>query len=257
MHEVRSLRMRTADNTGLDRRALISLLAIGAPGAAFGRQSQRLKVRDVVKMLVATRSGRRPNLSHQDLSGLNLAELDFKGADLSHCNLFGADLTGSDLEGANLAHAVLDRATLVHTRFSRATLQDASIRRPSVYSDMSLDARDLPVFRNADLARARVTARLDGADFTEANLTDASFVVWEERNLGGPPTSGLTRCDFTGARMAGIKVRGISLSGSSFRRADLNGADLRDTDLSYADFEGATLTGANLEGARTEGAKGL
>jgi uncharacterized protein YjbI with pentapeptide repeats len=122
---------------------------------------------------------------------------------------------------------------------------------------MRLDAHDIPVFRNANLTRARVTARLDGADFSGATLSYASFVVWEERNLGGPPTSGLARCTFAGARMTGINVRGLSLTHSVFRNADLSGADLRETDLSHADFEGATLTGAKLDGAKLEGTKGL
>ncbi len=258
MQEVAVPNMKTAGKTDLDRRAFVCLLAIAAPSvAAFGKEAAKLKVRDVVKMLVEAPESQRPNLSGQDLSGLNLSDLDFKGADLSRCNLFGADLTACNLEGANLSDATLDRATLVQTRFSNATLQNASIRRPSVFADMDLHARDLPIFRNADLARAQITARLDGADFSGANLSEVSFVVWEERNLGGPPTSGLARCNFSGARMNGINVRGLSLSRSVLRGADLSGADLRETDLSYADFEGAKLTGAKLEGARTEGATGL
>jgi uncharacterized protein YjbI with pentapeptide repeats len=113
------------------------------------------------------------------------------------------------------------------------------------------------MFRNANLAGASITARLDGADFSGANLSGTSFVVWEERDLGGPPTSGLARCDFTSAIMANINVRGLPLTRSVFRNADLTGADLRDADLSYADFEGAKLSGAKLEGALLEGATGL
>lgn len=250
--------MTATRSMNLCRRALIGLLFAAVPSAmAFGRDAAKLSTRDVVRLLVEARGDARPDLSHADLGGLDLADLDFNGADLSHCNLFGADLTGSNLEGANLAHAKLDRATLVRARLANANLADASIRRPSVYSDMRLDPEDLPVFRSVRMARATLTARLDGADFTEADLSEVSFVLREERDLGGPPTSGLARCNFTGAKMIGINVRGIALTRSSFRQADLSRADLRDTDLSFADFAGAVLTGARLDGAKLEGTRGL
>jgi uncharacterized protein YjbI with pentapeptide repeats len=151
----------------------------------------------------------------------------------------------------------MDRATLVKARFNEASLQGASIRRPSIYADMTLSSADLPAFRNANLTRARVTARLDGADFSGANLNDASFVVWEERNLGGPPVSGLERCDFSGARLIGANLRGVSLVRSIFRNADLSRADRRNADLSHADFEGATIAGAKLGDAVLLDAKSL
>lgn len=247
---------RAARGSNIDRRTFVALLAVSVPGAAaFGGSAPKLGVRDVVKMLMDAEAGQRPGFADQDLSGLNLAELDFKAADLSRCNLFGADFTDLNLEGADLTGAVLDRCTLVRTRLSNATLQDASMRRPSVFSDMRFDARDLPVFRNANMTRVRLTARLDGADFRGANLSGANFTLWEERDLGGAPTTGLIRCDFTEAIMAGANVRGLSLASSVFRKADLRGADLRDADFSGADLTGATLTGAKLEGARFDGAR--
>lgn len=242
----------------LDRRSVIALIAACVPAAtAFARGLARLEVRDVVRRLVEARDGLPADLSRSDLSGLNLSELDFKGADLSHSNLFGADLTDSNLDGANLSHAVLDRATLVRARFSNAVLRDASIRRPSIFSDLHFDKGDLPVFRRCDLSRVTLTARLDGADFSGANLTEARFVVWAERNLGGPPISGLAGCDFSGAILAALDARGVSFAYSVLRDADLSGADLRGADLSYADLEGADLSGALLDGAETYGAKGL
>jgi uncharacterized protein YjbI with pentapeptide repeats len=249
---------RAVRSSGLDRRTVVGLMAAILPGAAvLAGGAPKRGVRDVVKMLMDAEKGKRPVFAGQDLSGLNLAELDFKEADLARCNLFGADFTDSNLEGADLTGAVLDRCTLVRTRFSNATLQDASMRRPSVFSDMRFDARDLPVFRKANMARVRLTARLDGADFRGANLSGANFTLWEERDLGGAPTTGLIRCDFTDAVMTGTSVRGLSLASSVFRNVDLSGADLRDTDFSGADLTGATLTGAKVEGAKFDGVIGM
>ncbi len=242
----------------MDRRNFVSHLVVGCLStAAFARDTPKLNVRDVVEMIVRAKGNYDLTLAHRDLSGLNLADLDFHEADLSYCNLFGADLSGANLRGANLSYATLDRATLIKADFSNATLVSASIRRPNVFSDMNLHPSDLPLFRYSNLARSRVAARLDGADFTEANLANADFVVWEERNLGGPPVGGLQRCNFTAARMTDINVRGLSLSRAILRDADLSGADLRDTDLSHVDFEGATLANAQLDGAKMEGATGL
>lgn len=238
------------------RRAVLGLLAAAVPSArpAIGGTLAKLSVRDVVASLRNAQNGQRPDLSRRDLSELNLSELDFKGADLTGSNLFGADLTACNLDRATLSHAILDRAVLVRARFENATLKDALIRRPSVFSDMSFDARDLPIFRNANLANVVFTARLDGADFSGADLSNASFAVWQERDLGGTPTSGLARCSFIASKMRGTNMRGLSLAHSVFRNADLREADLRDTDLTGADLTDANLTGALLEGAKLDGA---
>jgi uncharacterized protein YjbI with pentapeptide repeats len=248
----------TTLNKPFDRRFFIGLFAAVIPGAAAqGGATRRLSVREVVIMLKRAEDGRPPDLSRRDLSGLNLAELDFTGADLSESNLFGADLTGSNLEGANLSHAILDRSVLIRAQFTNANLTHASIRRPSVSSDLSFDSRELPVFRRANLAGVQLTARLEGADFSGADLSNASFTLWHERDLGGAPATGLDRCDFTGARMRGVNMRGLSLAYAVFRKADLRDADLRDTDLRSSDLTGALLERTRLQGARLDGVIGF
>lgn len=250
--------MQTIADLRLTRRTLMSLLVTSLPSlVAFGGQPRMLSARDVVEMLFKATPASPPSLSHADLSELDLADLDFKGADLSGSNLFGADLSRSNLEGANLSHAKLDRSTLMRTRLANANLEGASIRRPSIYSDMSLNPFEVPMLRSVNLSGATLTAHLDEADFTGANLTRTRFIVWAERHNGGPPTTGLARCNFTSATMVGVDVRGVSMTRAIFRKADLTDADLRGADLAYADFEGAILTGAKLEGALLEGAKGL
>jgi uncharacterized protein YjbI with pentapeptide repeats len=233
------------------------LASASATPMALGREARKLSARVVVEILFKATASEPPDFAHADLSNLDLADLDFKRANLSDCNLFGADLTRSNLEGANLSRAKLDRATLMRARLANANLAGASIRRPSIYSDMSLNPFDLPSLRSVNLSGATLTARLDQADFTDADLSGTRFIVWDERHNGGPPTTGLARCDFTSARMADVDVRGVSLTGAIFHKADLTAADFREADLSFADFEGAVLTGARFDGARLEGAKGL
>jgi uncharacterized protein YjbI with pentapeptide repeats len=242
-----------------DRRAVIGLFAALIPSAAAlaGGLGKKLSVREVVTLLKHAEQGLSPDLSHCDLAGLNLAELDFKGADLSHSNLFGADLTASNLEHANLSYTILDRSILVRVRLAHANLANASIRRPSVASDLNFDSRDLPLFRNANMAGVQLTARLDGADFSGADLTNASFTLWHERDLGGAPTTGLDRCNFTGTRLQGANMRGLSLAHAIFRDADLRNADLRDTNLTGADLTGALTEGTKLQGAKLTDVTGL
>lgn len=246
-----------ARDRSFHRRAFIGFLALVPAAAAIGGTRARPSVREVVTILKEADHGRPADLSRLDLSDLNLADLDFKGADLSEANLFGADLTACNLERANLTRTVLDRSVLVRTNFTGANLSNATIRRPSVTSDMSFNSHEMPVFRNANLANVQLTSRLDGADFTGADLTSASFSLWHERDLGGAPTTGLDRCDFTSAQMRGVNMRGLSLARAVFRNADLRDADLRDTDLRGSDLTGARLEGARLEGARLDGATGL
>lgn len=218
-------------------------------GATSAEIETKRTVRDVTRALFLAQAGERVDLSGTDLRGLDLSGLDFKGAVLSRANLFGADLTAANLAGADLTGAVLDRTVLVRTDFSKADLQNASILRPSVAPDLRFVAQDLPLFRDANLRGVRITARLGGADFSHADLTDADFAPASERGLGGTPTHGLAHVNFTGAKLVNANMSGLTLTFAKFRDANLRGANLSEADLSRADLTGADLTGANLAGA--------
>lgn len=222
--------------------AAVPLSLSGVWARADGRR--KMTVRDVVRELFRAEDGKRVDLSGSDLSGLDLSNVNFRGADLSRCNLFGSDLTSANLAEVNLTEAVLDRTVLVRTNFRDAVLRNASILRPSVAPDLEFIAGDLPSFRNADLRGVRITARLGGADFANADLSDADFAPATERGLGGTPTHGLARTNFAGAKLVKVNMAGVNLAFSTFR-----GADLRDANLSHADLSRADLTGANLAGA--------
>lgn len=234
---------------------LAGLLVCQTIGLAHATElTRKMTAREVVRALFLARPGERVDLSGSDLTGLDLSGLDFKGADLSRSNLFGVDLTAANLNGADLSGAILDRTILVRTNFGSAAMRNASILRPSVAPDLQFVARDLPSFRNADLRGVRITARLGGADFSSANLTNADFAPASERGLGGTPTHGLARSNFSGAILVDANMAGLTLTFSTFRHADLRGVNLSGADLSHADLTGADLTGAILTGADLTGA---
>ena len=88
--------------------------------------------------------------------------------------------------------------------------------------DLSMARFKSTLFNGVDFSRSR----LDGSDFSYANLSQA--------------------------QLQQTSLRSASLVGATLRLANLQGADLRGADLSYADLEGAKLEGANLDGVRLD-----
>ena len=80
-------------------------------------------------------------------------------------------------------------------------------------------------------------ARFDGADLTEAVLTDTDF---SRASLRGAK---LEKVEATGANFRGADLRGARLRNAVLVDCDLRGADLTDTDLTGADLRGADLRG--------------
>jgi uncharacterized protein YjbI with pentapeptide repeats len=144
------------------------------------------------------------------------------------------------------------------------------------------------VARKADLAGASMPDNtLRGADFREANLTEANFsrTILKPRGefLSAVPASfagavldraqlmytDLSGCDFRGASLLEAELSGAVMSGAlfsgarlddaaldrttavatSFDKASLRRALLRDAQLPGTSFSGADLTGAYLQGA--------
>lgn len=244
----------------LDRRTLLAALMSCIGTAAFGAESRRMTVREVVRLIFSTPPPARANLSALDLSDLDLSEIDFKRSILRSTNLFGADLSSSNLEGADLFGARLDRTVIVRTNFTGAQMQECSLLRPSSFSSLSRDLREAPVFRNANLSGARILAQLDRADFRDANLTDAklSWAPYMHRRsawgtgLNGSNFDGAVavRTSFAELSMKHASLRNANLQHTDFRDTNLSGADLSDADVSHADFTGANLSDAVLDGVR-------
>lgn len=222
-----------------------------------------LTAREVTEILVEATPGSPADLTGRDLSFLDLGGLDFKAARLTDSTFYGADLTGANLAQADLARAVLDRAILVRADFSAANLRGALIRLPHAVGSPAFDAASSPRFAGADLARARIVARIDGGDFRNADLSEAEFQPYgdfTQNTLARRST--FTACDFTGAMLRGADLSQASLRFSRFVGADFTGASLRGADLSGADLSGtklhqADVTGADFDGAKLGSAEGL
>lgn len=225
-----------------------------------------MAAREVTEALVKASRDAPADFSGLDLTYLDLSMLDFKGANLADADLYGTDFTSANLANADLSFTRLDRAVLIRADLSGAKLADATILRPTVFSDMRFDQDEAPSFRGAMMQRVRVQARIDGADFSGADLTDADFSPFEDRAGEGTITT-VPRNELINARFVDAKLVRANMSRAVMRFADLRGADLsgamlRETDLVGANLEGANLTGADITGAdfarvNLKGVKGL
>lgn len=223
-----------------------------------------MTAREVTVKIFEAPAGERADLSDLNLTLLDLSGLDFRKAILVGADLYGTDVSHANLSGTDLTSTRLDRMTIVGTDFSGADFTDATILRPSSFSTTSPNRSEAANFTGAKMVRTRIFARLDGASFRSADLTDADFSPLSSgaNTISVIPFNKLSGADFSGAVLRGANLQQAKLEFANFRDADLRDTDLRATDLTGADFTGADLTGANLAGAIVEqavlsGAKGL
>ena len=160
------------------------------------------------------------------------------------------------MTGVDLRYTRLDRATVIGTDFSGADLTEATVLRPTTHSDTRIDRKETPKFAGAKLIRTRLFARLDGADFRSADLTEAdcSPLSSGANTIAVLPYVSMAGADFTGAILKGANLQQGQLAFAIFRNSDLRDADLRATDLTGVDFTGANVAGADFSGASMEGA---
>ena len=237
--------------------AFCAVLLGALPAAAADGGERKLTARDVTEAFFKSDTAHPADFSGRKLEQLDLAGLDFKGARLAGADLYGADLTTANLSRTDLAGAKLDRATLIAANFSEADLTGATILRPAVFSTLANDRNDAPRFNGANLTGIRIVAsRLDGVDFTRANLTHAVIGPqdhgWGEERYAQRTV--MIGCNFTAATLTGANLSNSVLQFAVFRDANLTGANLRGADLARADFTGADLTGADLTGADLDAA---
>jgi|CXWK01.1.fsa_nt_gi uncharacterized protein YjbI with pentapeptide repeats len=236
------------------RRALAPLALAGLFATVLPLASADMTAREVTAELFRTAEGQTPDLSGRDLSRLDLANLDFKQAALVAANLFGADVSGANFSGANLSKAMLDRVTLIGTQFEGANLEGASLLRPSAFSTLSGTSAEAPNFRNAKMRAIRMFGRFNRADFSGADLSEATCAPFGKTGF----IEHIWRTEFLGAKLDGTRFAKADLthalfSFASLKGADLSGAILRDADLSSADLTGADVTGADVSGADLDG----
>lgn len=251
----------TANRSAHVRRAILaaSIAFAGVPHAV----AADLTARDVTLQFHKAEANTRVDFSGKNLTNLDLAGLDFKSANLAKANLYGADLTSANMKGTDLSGAKLDRAILMQTDFSGANLQGATILLPSIFSDTSFKHADAPKFVGANLRGARIAARMDGADFANADLSGAWIGPSERTSEAGmAPSSRSLGMNFTSANLSGAMIKEVEMTFARFTGANLKGAKLINLDLTRADFSGSDMTGAditgsNLDGANLSGVKGF
>jgi len=251
----------------LARDGWLRAILIACSLAVFYAQSAAasdLTARQVTVRLFEAPAGERVDFNDLNLTLIDISGLDFKKAVFVGADLYGADLSGSNLSGTDLSYTRLDRSSIINTNFSGADLTDATLLRPTTFTNTRFDRSEVANFTGAKLVRTRIFARLDGASFRDADLTDADFSPLESgaNTISTVPHNMLTGADFTRARMRGVDLQQGHLDFAIFRDADLRAADLRAAKLNQADFRGANLAGANfagatVAGARFAGAKGL
>lgn len=248
---------------GLGWRLATLVAASALCACSLAARAADMTARQMTEALVKADAANPLDLARKDLRQLDLSGLDFKRARLQGSDMFGVDLTAADLSGTDLSGARLDRAVVIRSNFSGAKLQNATLLRPTVFTDMRYDRADAPRFTNADLSGARITARLDGADFRGANLRYVNLSPHEVRgDISIMPHNSLQSCDLRGADLEGADLSYVALNFSRLAGASLRGARLRHTvlamtDLSGADLTGADVTDADFEGADLMGVKGL
>ena len=261
-----SRRTPPARTTSLILTPVVGLTSVfGATAISLSASAADYSAREVTAAFYNAKDGVRVDYAGKDLRFLELSGINFKAARLTGSDLFGVDLTSANLTGVDLEGARLDRATVIRADFSGANLKRASFRRPTTFTGLAADWAEAPRFVGANLNGIKIIARLDGADFRGADLSGAVIgphdAAWGA-TITAQPRTGLSGCNFAGARLVGTDLSHAVLQFAKFAGADLTGADLSGADLTQADFSGADLTNANVTGAdftevKLAGVKGL
>lgn len=200
-------------------------------------------------------------LSSSLLAGqLSVAQVTARNVDFSNCS-FSNSVYFYDVSGANFSGC-----RMVGTSFVVGSDSPSAVGTE---------------FRGVNFANATLIAgRVEGADFTEANLTGATLA-------GGGPWNSFAGTNFTRANFTGAKIDDVDLSQtnltnirsgmvfsqgmklplgwklingylvgptadlsySSLYERDLSGMNLAGARFNYADLAGANLSGSNLTGA--------
>lgn len=193
-------------------------------------------------------------LEQQNLAGVVWRNAVLSGARFRKAKFFDPGADGrrdtfddwiTDFSGSDLTEVSLVAAQLRHTIFRNTSLLRANLSNSiAPYADFSGANASSAWFIAADIRNGIFDGTgLVGADFTDANLSQASLI--EAR---------LRQATLTAANLAEADLTGADLSEANLSEADLSAANLRQTNLSYSRLRGANLSGANLGQANLEGA---
>ena len=185
----------------------------------------------------------------KDLSFLDLAGLNFKQARLAGANLYGSDLNRASFKGVNLEGAKLDNTIVTRSDFSGANLKGATLLSVTAFASLEPDRTDAPSFESANLSGAHIAARLDGANFRNADLTEARIGLLSATWGSYRPRAVFNGADFSGAKLVRADLHKGVFQFTRFVSADFTGAMLSDCDFTKANLTGANFSGADISGA--------
>jgi uncharacterized protein YjbI with pentapeptide repeats len=186
------------------------------------------------------------NLEGATLGAANLqrAFLDqskLRGAFLVAANLSKAKITRVSFQGANLVAANLQQTYFASANFERTDLLDADFREADfsekIQSEDMLDTFKYPTHAQATRHRlafrgARFAgARLDGASFLRADLTNAVLVggPTQTQEQGKPELQGEGQVKKVGGPAQNHSLPDPTIAGTNFGIANLTGAKLPDS----------------------------
>jgi uncharacterized protein YjbI with pentapeptide repeats len=147
-------------------------------------------------------------LDHAVLAGVDLVSTTFAGAHLTACDLRGARLERASFEGGVVTATAFDGANLGLTRWEQATVTAGSFER----ADLDRSSWTRAVVADADFRHAWFGhAALDGARFTDCDLSGAVCDLVSDQPMGTNRGFTLERCDLTGSTWTGRRVDEISV----------------------------------------------
>jgi uncharacterized protein YjbI with pentapeptide repeats len=169
------------------------------------------------------------------LSLCNFNEIQAHETDFRRCRAFKCVFMKSDLAGALFQESTLNECLFQGVSASGLSFAGSDLRK--FYSDMDTD--------------------LSGADFTEADLREASLRLTRlpgaEFYGSNPENAQFIQCDLSHARLDGLRGTGCRFIKCDMTGADISGTDLYGGALRKCRLDGADLTGANLFAANLRG----
>ena len=223
--------------------------------------------------------GSSSDLSNTDLSGIDLSNLNLNSANLSNSLLSGTTISNTNFAnavlkgvrssklignpislptswvvangyfvgpGADLTGANLKGANLTGTSFCGTTLTGVISGGVVVGSTVNLC---IPIVNGYILA--------DGVNLSGADFSNADFLPYLLKGIGGFAGDNLTNANFTGARVLGYSFANSDLTGANFTNSNATSANFTNSILVNVNFSGTILTSATLAGAKSSGIVGL
>jgi uncharacterized protein YjbI with pentapeptide repeats len=194
----------------------------------------------------------RVKISQADaLKQINSKSCDLSNKDAGYLIFNGLDLSHCNMQNVGFFGAELMGAKLVGANMQGAYLNLARIENADFSKANLTDATIFqPIFsktsfEGANLTNARMIGTLGDVNMSGATIKKGRFGL----DIGNQPM-GAMRFDAIGGNFANSNFEGADINRSNFRFANLRGANLRGTDLFRANFSKADLTGADITGAK-------